>query len=68
MVMALAMLRVRGNITKAARTLVVSRKMLRDNLRRAGLYPWHEQGETSYRAQGETAEQVGPPPKRGYNS
>ena len=38
--MGLAMLRERGNISQAARVLRTSRKVLRDNLRSAGLYPW----------------------------
>lgn len=36
----LAMLRAQGNISAAARMLGTSRKVLRDNLQDAGLYPW----------------------------
>ncbi len=42
-VLALAMLRTTGNISAAARVLHCSRKVLRDNLQRVGLYPWDEQ-------------------------
>ncbi len=37
---ALAMLRARGNISAAAMMLKTSRKVLRENLRVGGLYPW----------------------------
>ncbi len=37
---ALAMLRAKGNISAAAMMLKTSRKVLRENLRVAGLYPW----------------------------
>lgn len=43
MLLALAMLRGRGTITRAAASLQLSRKVLRDNLRALGLYPWPEQ-------------------------
>ncbi len=36
----LAMFRSGGNITEAAAMLGIARKVLRDNLRAAGLYPW----------------------------
>ncbi|MCH9685169.1 MAG: hypothetical protein K0V04_27275 [Deltaproteobacteria bacterium] len=36
----LAMTRCRGSIAAAARMLGISRKVLRENLRAAGLYPW----------------------------
>ena len=39
---ALAMLRADGNISAAADALRISRKVLRENLRMAGLYPWPE--------------------------
>lgn len=39
-VMVLAMLRTRGNITHAARALDTSRRRLRETLRSVGLYPW----------------------------
>lgn len=41
----LGMFRAAGNISRAARALGVSRKVLRDNLRAAGLYPWGERVE-----------------------
>jgi len=37
---ALAMLREHGNLSAAARLIGSSRKVLRDNLRVVGLYPW----------------------------
>lgn len=39
-VAALAMIQTEGNISSAARILGISRKVLRDNLRAVGLYPW----------------------------
>lgn len=39
-VMVLAMARARGNVSAAARTLAMTRKVLRDNLERLGLLPW----------------------------
>ncbi len=41
-VIAVAMLRADGNISAAADALRTSRKVLRENLRGAGLYPWPE--------------------------
>ena len=40
LVVSVAMLRSAGNLSRAAKTLGTSRKVLRDNLRAAGLYPW----------------------------
>lgn len=36
----LAMLHTRGNLTRAVAVLMTSRKTLREDLRRLGLYPW----------------------------
>jgi hypothetical protein len=41
---ALAMLRAGGSISAAAAMLTTSRKVLRENLRATGLYPWRSQG------------------------
>lgn len=38
--LALAMLRHRGNLSRAAKALQLSRKIMREHLRVAGLYPW----------------------------
>ncbi|MCH9682904.1 MAG: hypothetical protein K0V04_15815 [Deltaproteobacteria bacterium] len=40
LVAGLGMVRAGGNLSEAARQLGISRKVLRDHLRRAGLYPW----------------------------
>lgn len=40
LVVVIAMLRSRGNLTQAAESLGTSRKTVRDQLKAAGLYPW----------------------------
>jgi len=40
LLVSLAMLRNRGTISRSARALGTSRKVLRDHLREAALYPW----------------------------
>lgn len=50
MVLALAMERFDGNITRAAGALKISRRALREHLRTAGLYPWNDKAEQDAQA------------------